>query len=164
MPRLALVRSAVPGKTTRAPRSRCPVSCTLDVIGDRWSLLVIRDLMRGKHRFGEFLQSPESIPTNILTERLKRLSHAGIITSRRYCSHPPRMEYELTARGEDLRPVVRAMVDWGVTHAGGRLPPPPDESDVTPEPVDEQRPGPKAKARPSPTPRSRPRPSGRATR
>jgi DNA-binding HxlR family transcriptional regulator len=122
MPRVTTLRTALNGKAKRHPRSRCPVSCTLDLVGDRWSLLVIRDLMRGKRRFGEFLQSPESIPTNILTERLKRLVHAGIIASRRYCSHPPRMEYELTARGEDLKPVVRAMVEWGVRHAGGRLP------------------------------------------
>jgi DNA-binding HxlR family transcriptional regulator len=161
MPRVTTLRSALGGTTTRAPRSRCPVSCTLDVVGDRWSLLVIRDLMRGKHRFGEFLQSPESIPTNILTERLKRLRHAGIITSRRYCSHPPRMEYELTARGDDLRPVVRAMVDWGVAHAGGRLPPPPEASDVTLEPATDRRSGPKAAAKPS---RSRPRTAGRAAR
>lgn len=103
-------------------RSRCPVACTLDVLGDRWSLLVIRDVMRGKHRFAEFLDSPEGIPTNILSERLKRLVTAGVIQSRRYCDHPPRLEYTLTPKGEDLRPVMRAMVDWGVRHAGGRMP------------------------------------------
>jgi DNA-binding HxlR family transcriptional regulator len=153
MPRVTSLRPALQGKGTRQPRSRCPVSCTLDVIGDRWSLLVIRDLMRGKRRFGEFLQSPESIPTNILTERLKRLAHAGIIASRRYCLHPPRMEYELTARGEDLRPVVRAMVDWGVRHAGGRLPPPPpDPPESAPDARATQAPGAKV------PPASRPRP------
>ena len=57
-------------------RSRCPVACTLDVLGDRWSLLVIRDIVRGKSRYGEFLDSPEGIPTNILADRLKRL-HEG---------------------------------------------------------------------------------------
>lgn len=151
MPRVTTLRTALNGKA-RHPRSRCPVSCTLDLIGDRWSLLVIRDLMRGKHRFGEFLQSPESIPTNILTERLKRLVYAGIVASRRYCSHPPRMEYELTARGEDLRPVVRAMVDWGVRHAGGRLPPPmPSASD----PLLDQASASGAGAKPVPAPRKR---------
>lgn len=104
-------------------RSRCPVSCTLDVLGDRWSLLVVRDLLRGKHRFGELTASAEAIPTNILAERLRRLKAKGIIRARRYSGAPPRMEYFLTAKGEDLRPVLRAMVDWGVRHAGGRVPP-----------------------------------------
>ena len=110
--------------TARAPRSHCPVACTLDVLGDRWSLLVVRDVMRGKRRYAEFLQSPEGIPTNILAERLKRLTSIGVIKSRRYSLHPPRVEYELTLKGEDLRPVMRAMVEWGVRHAGGRTPPP----------------------------------------
>ena len=105
-------------------RSRCPVACTLDIVGDKWSLLVIRDLMRGKHRFSQFAESPEHIPTNILANRLKRLVDAGVITSRQYSQHPPREEYVLTGKGEDLRAVMRAMVEWGVRHAGGRTPPP----------------------------------------
>ena len=105
-------------------RSRCPVACTLDIVGDKWSLLVIRDLMRGKRRFSQFVESPERIPTNILANRLKRLVDAGVIASRPYSQHPPREEYVLTAKGEDLRSVMRAMVEWGVTHAGGRTPPP----------------------------------------
>lgn len=105
-------------------RSRCPVSCTLDVLGDRWSLLVVRDLMRGKRRFAEFVASPEGIPTNILAERLRRLRAKGIVRASRYSDRPPRVEYALTAKGEDLRPMMRAMVEWGVRHAGGRMPPP----------------------------------------
>jgi DNA-binding HxlR family transcriptional regulator len=92
------------------------------VLGDRWSLLVVRDLVRGKQRFAQFLESPEGIPTNILADRLKRLKQAGIITSRRYSEHPPRVEYALTAKGEDLRPIMKEMVMWGVRHAGGRMP------------------------------------------
>ena len=109
---------------TRARRSPCPVACTLDVLGDRWSLLVVRDVVRGKRRYAEFLASREGIPTNILADRLKRLTATGVIRSRRYSQHPPRVEYELTAKGEDLRPVLRAMVEWGIRHAGGRTPPP----------------------------------------
>ena len=105
-------------------RSRCPVACTLDVLGDRWTLLVVRDLMRGKRRFAEFVESSEHIPTNILADRLKRLVALGVVRSQRYSEHPPRLEYQLTAKGEDLRPVMRAMVDWGIKHAGGRTPPP----------------------------------------
>jgi DNA-binding HxlR family transcriptional regulator len=102
-------------------RSRCPVACVLDIVGDRWSLLVIRDLMRGKRRYAEFLASPEGIPSNILAERLKRLKRAGVIASRRYSQHPPRVEYLLTDKGEDLRPIMRAMADWGVRHVEGAV-------------------------------------------
>ena len=109
---------------SRARRSRCPVACTLDVLGDRWTLLVVRDVMRGKKRYAEFLESPEGIPTNILADRLKRLCAKGVIQSHRYSDHPPRVEYVLTAKGEDLRPIMRAMVEWGIRHAGGRTPPP----------------------------------------
>jgi len=109
---------------SRARRSRCPVACTLDVLGDRWSLLVVRDIVRGKRRYAEFQSSPEGIPTNILADRLKRLTEQGVIRSHRYSQHPPRVEYALTEKGEELRPILRAMVDWGVRHAGGRTPPP----------------------------------------
>jgi DNA-binding HxlR family transcriptional regulator len=108
----------------RTRRSRCPVACSLDLVGDRWSLLVVRDLVRGKRRFAEFVESAEGIPTNILAERLKRLQRAGVIVAHRYSARPPRVEYALTPKGEDLRPILRAMVDWGVRHAGGRVPPP----------------------------------------
>ncbi len=82
----------------------------------------MRDLVLGKRRFAEFEASPESIPTNILADRLKRLVATGIVSASRYSEHPPRVEYALTAKGEDLRPMVRAMVEWGVKHAGGRTP------------------------------------------
>lgn len=113
--------SALP--PAREKRSRCPVACTLDVVGDRWSLLIVRDLILGKHRYAEFAESSEGIPSNILADRLKRLVAAGLVKATRYSAHPPRVEYSLTAAGEDLRPIVRAMSDWGVKHAGGRLPP-----------------------------------------
>src|SRR3954470_815264 len=83
-------------------RSACPVACTLDLVGDRWTLLVVRDLLLGKTRFGDFLQSSEGIPTNILTERLKRLEEAGLITTSQYSEHPPRYEYHLTPEGREL--------------------------------------------------------------
>ena len=111
-------------RAVRPKRSTCPVSRTLDVLGDRWSLLVVRDLMRGKKRFADFLESKEGIPTNTLAERLQRLVRAGIVESHRYSDHPPRVEYLLTVKGEELRPIIRAMVDWGVRHAGGKLPEP----------------------------------------
>ncbi len=122
-------RRSQPSAVRDARRSRCPVACTLDVLGDKWTLLVVRDIMRGKSRYAEFAESPEGIPTNILADRLKRLTAKGLVKARRYSLHPPRVEYALTAKGEDLRPVMRAMAEWGVRHAGGRMPPPaPDTS------------------------------------
>jgi DNA-binding HxlR family transcriptional regulator len=101
------------------------VAGALDIVGDRWSLLVVRDLLRGKRRYAEFVESKEGIPTNILAERLKRLVAAGIVTQRRYSARPPRMEYQLTAKGEDLRPILRAMLEWGVRYVPGTRRPPP---------------------------------------
>ena len=98
------------------PRSTCPVACTLDLLGDRWTLLVIRDLMRGKRRFGEFAASAERIPTNILAERLKRLEGAGLVETTAYTQHPPRFDYHLTERGWSLEPVMDAMARWGLAH------------------------------------------------
>ena len=100
-------------------RSLCPVACSLDVIGDRWTLLIIRDLFAGKRRYGEFLASPERIPTNILAERLKRLEGAGLVASRAYSEHPPRYEYELTERGRELMPVLDAVARWGLEQFPG---------------------------------------------
>src|SRR6476620_7044932 len=116
--------SSTTRRGARPKRSTCPVSRTLDVLGDRWSLLVVRDLIRGKRRFAEFLESKEAIPTNTLAERLKRLVRAGIVESHRYNDHPLRLEYALTPKGEELRPINGALVDWGVRHAGGRMPEP----------------------------------------
>ena len=115
--------TSVPAASSRPRRSRCPVACTLDLLGDRWTLLVVRDLVRGKRRFAQFLESSERIPTNILADRLKRLKAAGVVSAVTYQERPPRMEYRLTAKGEDLRPLMREMVYWGVRHAGGRMPP-----------------------------------------
>ncbi len=94
-------------------RSNCPVSCTLEIIGDKWTLLVIRDLIMGKKTYSEFEQSPESIPTNILAERLKRLQSHGIVRRNQYQERPPRYAYELTDKGKALKPVLLAMMKWG---------------------------------------------------
>jgi DNA-binding HxlR family transcriptional regulator len=105
--------------TSPALRSRCPVACSLDVLGDRWTLLVVRDLFAGKSRFGDFMTSPERIPTNILAERLKRLERAGLIVSTPYSQHPPRFDYHLTERGRALAPVVDAIALWGLEQFPG---------------------------------------------
>ena len=95
------------------------MACSLDVIGDRWTLLIVRDLFAGKRRYAEFLGSPEGIPTNILAERLRRLEAAGLIESSQYSEHPPRSEYELTSRGRSLQPVIDAMANWGLEQFPG---------------------------------------------
>jgi DNA-binding HxlR family transcriptional regulator len=98
--------------TPDARRSSCPLACTLELIGDKWTLLVIRDMFRGKSRFSEFLESPEGITTNILTERLNRLVTAGIVERSRYQERPPRYAYLLTDAGRGLDPVLRACLAW----------------------------------------------------
>jgi len=103
-------------------RSPCPVASTLDILGDKWTLLVVRDLLMGKTTYGDFQKSPERIPTNILAERLKRLEQAGIIEKSRYQDRPVRYAYALTTMGRDLQPVLLAMVDWGNRYLPGTLP------------------------------------------
>jgi DNA-binding HxlR family transcriptional regulator len=100
-------------------RSSCAVASTLDLVGDKWSLLVIRDLLNGKRTYGEILRSPEGIPTNILADRLARLEQAGIIESAAYQERPVRYAYTLTPKGRDLGDVVLALVRWGKKHIPG---------------------------------------------
>ena len=106
-------------------RSECPITNTLDLIGDKWTLLVIRDmLLLKKKSFNEFLESPEGIATNILTQRLKRLEEQGIIEKRPYQKAPRRNEYILTRRGKGLRPLLMEMIRWGNTYIEGTFVPP----------------------------------------
>ena len=101
--------------TARAYRSQsfCPVARTLDVIGDRWTILVLRDLARGRHRYGELQDSLRGIPAAILGERLKRLEDRGMVERRFYSDHPPRAEYHLTAKGQAFIPVLVALKQYG---------------------------------------------------
>lgn len=102
-------------------RSFCAVACTLDLVGDRWTLLVIRDLLSGGKRYGDFLASSEHIPTNILADRLKRLEREGLVERARYCEHPPRFEYRLTGEGRGLGRAVDALATWGLKHFAGTV-------------------------------------------
>jgi DNA-binding HxlR family transcriptional regulator len=95
-------------------RSTCPIASLLDIVGDKWTLLVVRDLlMLNKRRYGDFQNSPEAIPTNILADRLKRLEAAGLVKKELYQDNPPRAEYFLTRKGADLGPILKAMGQWG---------------------------------------------------
>lgn len=93
-------------------RSRCPVSCILEIIGDKWTLLVVRDLFFDNHTFKDLQASPEKIPTNILADRLKRLEYSGLIRRELYQERPKRYAYYLTEKGLDLEPVMRSMMVW----------------------------------------------------
>lgn len=104
------------------PRSPCPVANFLDIVGDKWTLLVVRDLLLGKKTYKDFETSPERIPTNILAERLKRLERAKLIARRKYQERPVRYEYLLTDKGRDLGPVIWAMVKWSNKHIKGTVP------------------------------------------
>jgi DNA-binding HxlR family transcriptional regulator len=101
------------------PRSPCAVACTLDLVGDKWSLLVVRDLLRGKVTYGELQNSLEGIPTNILADRLKRLEQARLIAKSAYQEHPVRYAYGLTEKGKALSNVLLALVRWGKKHIPG---------------------------------------------
>ena len=109
-------------KMTKAegfPRSRCPIANMLDLVGDKWSLLVIRDMLHGKTTYGELLDSPERIPTNILADRLRRLEEAGLIVRSAYQERPVRYAYQLTEKGTALGDVLLALVQWGTRHIPG---------------------------------------------
>jgi DNA-binding HxlR family transcriptional regulator len=94
----------------------CPVAKTLELIGDRWTLLIVRDLLPGTRRFQDLLASLPGIAPNILSDRLKLMEEHGIVTRRFYSEHPPRAEYELTAKGKELGVIVGALATWGSRH------------------------------------------------
>ena len=100
-------------------RSVCPVSCALDLIGDKWTLLIVRDLVLGRQYFKEFLASPERIATNVLTDRLTRLMDADLVQACPSEERVGRNAYKLTPKGESLKPVLQAVAAWGLQHIEG---------------------------------------------
>ena len=107
----------MPGKPKSKRRSGCPVSISLERFGDRWSLLVIRDLMvRGFRTFREFQDAGEGIATNILADRLRKLEAKGIISSEVQQTDRRRLNYRLTEKGIDLAPVLLELLVWGARH------------------------------------------------
>jgi DNA-binding HxlR family transcriptional regulator len=110
-------RQLLAGKHTPKRRSGCPVSIALEVFGDRWSLLIVRDLMvRGFRRFKEFQQSGEGIATNMLADRLHKLEAAGIIAAEADETDGRKVNYRLTEKGIDLAPVLLELLLWGMRH------------------------------------------------
>jgi DNA-binding HxlR family transcriptional regulator len=108
----------------RESRSGCPSASTLDIAGDRWTLVILRDLLTGKRRFSQFLASPEKITTNILTDRLAAMEDAGLVTRSAYQERPTRYEYALTRKGEALHPVLQEMCRWANAYIPGTWTPP----------------------------------------
>lgn len=118
---------------TQTHRSKCPLSMALDLIGDKWSLVIVRDMCLGKKRYGDFQSSPEGIPTNILANRLRQLEENGIIDKKAYQQKPLRYEYNLTAKGADLLPVLQELVRWTQKHSPDCWTPPDGFLDARPE-------------------------------
>ena len=97
-------------------QDNCPIARTLDVIGDRWTFLVLRGLFVGQNRFTDMLESLGGISPNLLADRLKRLEQVAIVERVFYSDHPPRAEYRLTEKGRALGPVLHALGEWGAAY------------------------------------------------
>lgn len=114
----------MPPRRSSPKRSNCPLNAFLEALGDRWSLLIIRDLLfKGRRRYNEFLEGGEKVATNILGDRLHRLESAGIVSGRRDEADARRRIYELTDKGLDLAPVIVEMVLWGARYHKTAAPP-----------------------------------------
>jgi DNA-binding HxlR family transcriptional regulator len=95
----------------------CPVARTLDLIGERWTVLILRDLiLKGPQRFQDLQESLTGVAPNTLSARLKALENAELVRRKPYSDHPPRLEYQLTEKGKTLGPVLAALRDWGRRH------------------------------------------------
>lgn len=94
----------------------CPVETTLMLIGDKWKVLILRDLMTGTKRFGELRRSIGGVSPKVLTAQLRAMEASGLVRRQVYAEVPPRVEYSLTALGRSLRPILDAMRDWGAQY------------------------------------------------
>ena len=99
----------------------CPVATTISLIGNKWKLLIVRDLLGGTKRFGELRKSLTGISQRVLTENLRNLESDGLLDRRVYAEVPPRVEYSLNKTGLSLRPVIMAMAEWGPKYKNNQL-------------------------------------------
>jgi DNA-binding HxlR family transcriptional regulator len=106
-------------KTRPVRRSDCAVACTLDLIGDRWTLLIVRDLLRGRRYFDEFLRAPEGIATNVLAARLRALCEQGLVEKTPDPSDRRRSTYRLSDEGQRLGELLGAIAAWGLKYLPG---------------------------------------------
>jgi DNA-binding HxlR family transcriptional regulator len=110
--------------TSVAARPReCSIARTLDVVGEKWALLTIREVFLGDHRFDEMVRRTGA-PRDTLAARLRTLVAAGVLERRQYCEHPARFEYHLTQAGRDLQPVILMLMRWGDRYLAGPDGPP----------------------------------------
>jgi DNA-binding HxlR family transcriptional regulator len=107
-------------KTLPDFRSGCPVASALDLVGDRWTLVVLRTIFAGRKRYGELAEMPERIASNILADRLGKLERYELITRRPYQNGPLRYEYELTEAGANMLPILQALAAWATRHLSER--------------------------------------------
>lgn len=94
----------------------CPVETTLTLIGDKWKVLILRDLLQGTKRFGELKKSVGNISQKVLTAQLRAMESSGLLTRTVYAEVPPRVEYALTELGKSLNPILIAMENWGLNY------------------------------------------------
>lgn len=94
----------------------CPVEMTLQLIGNKWKVLIIRDLLDGTRRFGELKKSIGSISQKVLTQNLRDMEECGLLTRNVYAEVPPRVEYSLTETGCSLKPILDSMIEWGTAY------------------------------------------------
>lgn len=110
------------GPRSQAFRSRCSIARALEIVGDKWTLLVVRDLMwHGKHTFKALQENEEHMPSNTLAERLQRLTSWGLVQRSLYQENPARYEYHLTDEGRSFEPVLLEIMQWGHHHLEGGL-------------------------------------------
>jgi DNA-binding HxlR family transcriptional regulator len=101
-------------------RLTCAVEVTLQVIGGRWKVLILRELLQGVKRFGELHRALSGITQKMLTQQLREMEEDGIVHRQVYLQVPPKVEYSLTPLGESLKPILDAMHEWGVRHLDQR--------------------------------------------
>ncbi len=101
------------GQKTAKKLPACPVETTLTLIGDKWKVLILRDLLTGTKRFGELKKSLGNVSQKVLTAQLRAMEESGLLTRTVYAEVPPRVEYTLTELGQSLRPILDAMQNWG---------------------------------------------------
>lgn len=101
---------------TKAELPECPVATTVQLIGSKWKLLILRNLLQRPWRFNELKRSLEGISQKVLTDSLRSMEQDGIITRTVYPEVPPRVEYALSELGESMRPIIKVMEDWGTQY------------------------------------------------
>ncbi len=105
---------------TKAELPECPVATTVQLVGSKWKLLILRNLLQRPWRFNELKKSLEGISQKVLTDSLRSMEDDGLVTRTVYPEVPPRVEYALSELGQSMRPIITAMEQWGIAYKEGR--------------------------------------------